>query len=133
MFPFDIDDEEIELNLPEETEPSDFEIDFETGRLTGRVITGLEWCIQWARIVLTTDRYFYPQYSWDHGVDFNRLIGQNYDENYIKSEVKRMVEEALMVNEYILGIDDLECSLEKDVLTIKFTINTIFGGGEISV
>ncbi len=133
MFPFDIEDEEVDLEIEEEKEPSDYEIDFTTGKLTGRIITGLEAIKQWARIVLSSERYFYPQYSWDHGVDFNRLIGQNYDQSYIQSEVKRMTEEALMVNKDILGIENLTCELVNDKLTVSFTINTIYGGGELSV
>ena len=133
MFPFDIDDDEINIEVEEDKEPTDYEIDFNTGRLTGRIITGLEAIIQWVRIVLSTDRYYYPQYSWDHGVELSKLIGQNYDEDYIKSEVKRMISDAIMIDKNILGIEDLKCSMERDKLTVSFTINTIYGGGEISV
>ena len=61
------------------------------------------------------------------------LIGQNYDQAYIHSEVQRMIEDALLVDENITGISNLECSFDKDKLTAKFTIETIYGGGEISV
>ena len=60
MFPFDIEDEEVDVEVEEAEEPADYEIDFETGNLTGRIITGLDAIIQRARIVLNTDRYFYP-------------------------------------------------------------------------
>lgn len=133
MFPFDIDEDEITPVIEEEKEPTDYEIDFNTGRLTGKIITGLDAIIQWVRIVLSTDRYYYPQYSWSHGADLSSLIGQNYDQDYIESEVKRMIEDAIMVDENILGISDLECSFVKDKLTIQFKIETIYGGGEISV
>ena len=133
MFPFDIDEDEITPVIEEEKEPTDYEIDFNTGRLTGKIITGLDAIIQWVRIVLSTDRYYYPQYSWSHGSDLSSLIGQNYDQDYIESEVKRMIEDAIMVDDNILGISDLECSFVKDKLTIQFKIETIYGGGEISV
>lgn len=133
MFPFDIEDEEIEPVIEPDQIQTDYEIDFKTGKLTGRVITGLEAVIQWAKLALSTDRYYYHQYSWDFGHELNSLIGQNYDEEYIKSEVKRMIEDALSVNENITGIENLVCSLENDKLTASFTINTIYGGGEISV
>ena len=42
MFPFDIEDDEVDVEIDEQTEPSDYEIDLETGKLTGRVITGLD-------------------------------------------------------------------------------------------
>ena len=133
MFPFDIEEDEVSPAIEEEKIPTDYEIDFKTGKLTGRIITGLDAIKQWARIVLSTDRYYYPQYSWNHGSDLSSLIGQNYDQAYIHSEVQRMIEDALLVDENITGISNLECSFDKDKLTAKFTIETIFGGGEISV
>ena len=42
MFPFDLDDDETEVDEIEEKEPKDYEVDFKTGKLTGRIITGLD-------------------------------------------------------------------------------------------
>jgi hypothetical protein len=67
MFPFDIDDAELDVEVEEDKEPSDYEIDFETGKLTGRIITGLPAIKQWVMIVLGTDKYYYTPDSWDHG------------------------------------------------------------------
>lgn len=50
MFPFDIEDEEVDVEVEEAEEPADYEIDFETGNLTGRIITGLDAIIQRARL-----------------------------------------------------------------------------------
>lgn len=133
MFPFDIDDEEIDPVIEEDKTPSDYEIDLNTGRLTGHIISGLDAVKQWAYIVLLTERYFYPQYTWDHGSELQTLIGQNYDEDYIQSEVQRMIEDALMVSDDVLGIDDVICIMDKDKLTVTFTINTVYGRGEMSV
>ena len=133
MFPFDLEDEEIYPVIADDKEPADYEIDFTTGKLTGRIITDLEAIKQWARIVLTTERYYYPQYSWNHGNEFYNLIGKNYDENYIKSEAKRMTEEALMVKKEIIGIENFECEMKKNRLKVHFTINTTYGRGEIDV
>lgn len=133
MFPFDIEDEEIDVEVEEETVRSDYEINFETGELTGRIITGLDAIKQWVKIVLLTDRYRYPQYSWDHGGELSTLIGQGYDEAYVKSEVKRMIEDAILIDEDIIGIEDLTCSMMDDRLSIHFYLNTIYGGGEVDV
>ena len=133
MFPFDIEDEEIDLEVDEEKIPTDYEIDFTTGKLTGKIVTGLDAIKQWVRIVLSTDRYYFTQYSWDHGCELQTLIGKNYDQALIESEVKRMIEDALLVNDDIESISDLTCEIVQDKLTATFTINTIYGGGEISV
>lgn len=133
MFPFDMDEDEMDVKEETHKEPIDYEIDFETGKLTGRVITGVDAIIQWIKIVLSTDRYFFPQYSWNHGSDLHTLIGQNYDEEYVQTEVKRMLNEALLVDESITGIDNLEFEMKDSKLTISFTVNTIYGRGEVNV
>lgn len=133
MFPFDIDDDELNIEEERLIVPTDYEIDFNTGKLTGRIITGLDAIIQWIKIVMITDRYVFPQYSWSHGSDLSSLIGQNYDEDYISTEVKRMINEALLVDDSIIGIDDLVCEMKGDRLMISFTVNTLYGRGEINV
>lgn len=132
MFPFDIEDEEMEITS-EEKELADYEIDFEKEKLTGKVITGLDAIRQWVKITLLTERYLFPQYSWNHGSDFNTLIGQNYDEDYINTEVKRMISEALSVNESIIGFDELKIEMKGDRLYVSFVLDTIYGRGDVSV
>lgn len=132
MFPFDLDDE-IDVEQQEEKEPRDYEIDFKTGKLTGKIITGKKAIEQWIKIVLSTDRYFYTQYTWDHGSELNTLIGKNAKQDYVNSEVKRMIEEALSVNENITGIEDLNCTMDGDKLTISFTVQTVYGEADINV
>lgn len=133
MFPFDEEDDEIEIEQEEEKIPTDYEIDFTSMKLTGRIITGLDAIIQWVKIVLATDRYSFPQYSWDHGCELSSLIGQSSDQAWIESEAKRMIEDAIMVNDSILGIENVKCSITDEVLTVSFHIDTIYGGGEILV
>ena len=130
MFPVDF---EEGFEVEERKEPKDWEIDFDTGKLTGREVTGFDAIKQWVRIALSIDRYTFPQYTWDYGNDLSSLIGKNFDEGYVKSEAKRMIEDALSVNEDILGIEDFECSFKNDKLTATFKLNTTYGGGEVSV
>lgn len=135
MFPFDLDDEEDDVLEEEqtETEQTDYEIDFVTGALTGRVITGLDAVIQWIRLTLGTERYFYNQFSWDYGSELETLIGREESKEYIESEVNRMITDALSVNDAIEGITDMTISTEKDSLYAEFTVNTIYGSGEVKV
>ena len=132
MFPFDLEDNEMLVDV-EEKEPRDYEIDFSTGKLTGRIITGLEAVIQAFKIILLTDRYIFPQYSWTHGSDLYTLIGKNYDEEYVTTEIKRMIQEAISEVEEITGFDNLVIDYQKDRLCLSFSIDTIYGRGEINV
>lgn len=121
MFPFDIEDEEAMPEIEEEKELEEYEVDFESGNLTGRKISGKEAVKQWIHIALSIDRYHYTQYSWEYGSELRELIGKHYDEAYIVTEAKRMVEEAVMQNEKITGIRDFKCSMKCSTLTMSFT------------
>ena len=135
MFPFDI-DEDNELIVEEQetrSEPTDYEIDFTTGELTGKIITGLPAVIQWIRLALETERYFYNQFSWEYGSEIKTLIGQSFSEEYITSEVQRMVADALSTSEDIDSISSLEVSMDGDNLQIDFTVNTPYGSGEVNL
>ena len=135
MFPFDI-DEDDELIIEEEetrSEPTDYEIDFTTGELTGKIITGLAAVIQWIRLALETERYFYNQFSWEYGSEIKTLIGQSFSEEYITSEVQRMVTDALSTSEDIDSISSLEVAMNGDSLRVDFTVNTPYGSGEVNL
>jgi len=133
MFPFDLDDEEdVVIEDTDEAEPSDYEIDFSTGKLTGKIIKGLDAVIQWIRLVLGTDRYYFEQYSWNYGSELGDLIGNAFTQEYLENEVKRMIADALSTNPYIQSIDNVQCEVSNDDLTASFTVNTIFGNGEVT-
>ena len=135
MFPFDVDETEDLAGIEpiEMQESSDYEINFETNELTGRIITGLEAVKQWAQMCLGTDRYYYNQYSWDYGSELRELIGKEYQLDYITSECKRIIEDCLSVNPEITGIQDLEIMHVDDLLIVNFTLLTIYGSEEMSV
>lgn len=133
MFPFDIEDDEVDVEIDEQTVPSDYEIDLETGKLTGRVITGLDAIKQRVMIVFGTDRYYYNQYSWEHGHELNELIGKNYTLDYLKTEAKRMVEDALAPDEDIESVEDFDCEIVDETLVIRFKIVTIYGDEEVEI
>ena len=73
-FPFDNEDEDIEEtenedilsdNDDEDLEiDSDYEIDFDTMKLTGKMVEGLDCCIQWAKLSLLTHKGEYDQYDF---------------------------------------------------------------------
>lgn len=131
MFPFDIEDEVIEeVETPVQ---ADYEIDFSTGELTGKIINGLEAVKQWVQMAFSVDRYYYPQYSWEYGAELHTLIGKGYKKDYVESEVKRMVEETVMMNEAITGVSNLKIEYTGDTISASFCIETIYGGIEINV
>ena len=134
LFPFAT-EEEITASITEVTPSSirEYEIDFKTGRLTGRIAEGVDALHVWAYLALKSGRYRWPIYSWAYGEEITNLIGYSYSDEYLQSEVKRYVEECLAENEHITGITDLVVTREKDLLSIRFTLVTDVGSKEVDV
>ena len=134
LFPFAT-TEDLTLADQEVTASSirEYEIDFEKGTLTGRIVTGVDALCVWAYLALKSKRYKWVIYSWQYGEEYTNLIGYSYDEDYLYSEVKRYIEECLLVNERITGIADLEVEQVKDKLHISFTLVTEIGSKEMMV
>lgn len=134
LFPFAT-DREIALASTEVTASSirEYEIDFKSGRLTGRIVEGVDALCVWAYLALKAKRYRWIIYSWYYGEEYTSLIGYSYSEEYLKSEVRRYMEECLFENEHITGIDELEVSQIKDKLYIKFTLVTDVGSKEVEL
>lgn len=134
LFPFAT-DTEIQLASPTVTPTSirEYGINFDTGRLTGKIVTGVDALHVWAYLALKARRYRWVIYSWQYGEEYTSLIGYSYDKDYLYSEVKRFIEDCLFVNEHIIGIQDLEVTQEKELLQIKFTMVTDVGSKEVAV
>ena len=111
----------------------EYEFDFSTNTLTGKVLEGKESLKMWICKALLTPRYTYPIYTWDYGQDLDELIGQGYEVDYIKSEVERRVTECLMINKRITRCHGFDIKLINDTLHITFTAETIFGEVTINV
>lgn len=107
--------------------PKEYEVDFETGQLTGRIVEGKEAVKVWIWFALQTPRYRHYIYSWDYGSEFEELIGQRYTEEYIDSEVQRMINDCLLVNKNIQSVSDFSVDMKGSCLTVGFTANTIYG------
>lgn len=136
MFPFDLDDDELELDVGEDTEPlfADYEIDFATNKLTGRIIYDLDCIKQWCVLAINTERYSFSQYSWDYGCEINNLLGKSLNDDYLSSELNRMLEECLVVDgSGVNSIEDVSFEFVDDNLSFSFRINTEFGDDFIYV
>ena len=134
LFPFAT-DEEIQLVTPDVTASSirEYGYDFNTGKLTGKIVEGVDALCVWAYLALKAKRYHWVIYSWQYGEEYTNLIGYSYSEEYLNSEVRRYMEECLYENEHIIGIEDLEVTQEKELLHIKFRLVTDVGSKEVDL
>ncbi|MBQ0079699.1 MAG: DUF2634 domain-containing protein [Eubacterium sp.] len=111
--------------------PKEYDIDFSTGQLTGETVEGLGALKVWIWHCVHSERFRYAIYSWQFGTEFEQYIGTTVSDEYLQSDCQAEIEEALMVNDYIIGIDDFEANLTNDTLHIKFTVETTLGEIEV--
>ena len=71
------------------------------------------------------ERYAYPIYSRRYGSEFLDLIGKPKD--FVMSELKRRITEALEQDERITGVDGWSFEAGRNTVLAHFTVHTIFG------
>ena len=64
-------------------------------------------------------------YSFGYGSELAGLIGK--DGGYVQAAVPAMVEEALLRDERILAVRDVNVSRKKDAVTVSFTAEASWG------
>ena len=111
----------------------EYEFNFETGKLTGKVLEGKEALKMWIYKTLLTKRYKHIIYSWDYGQDLEEIIGQGYEKGLIKSEVERRIKDCLLIHPHIKECNNFNIRLQQDQLQVDFIVNTIYGEVDINV
>lgn len=112
--------------------PVEYEIDLETGQLTGKKVKGREAVRMWIWLCLNTERFRYPIYSWNYGTELEQYISQTLTQEFLETDCRASVEEALLVNPFINVIRDFEVAIEENKLTINFIADTVFGEVEVN-
>ena len=79
--------------------------------------------------VLNTEKYEYPIYSFDYGIELENLLGKDLE--YIKIELKRRIEDCLVEDERIISVSDFSFVQNGDSLYCSFNVISIYG--EISI
>ena len=124
---------DIETASSEEiTIPKEYGIDFDTGELTGAIVSGKEAIKVWIWNCLHTERFRFAIYSWDYGAELEQYIGDEVTEEFLQTDCEAEITEALKVNKYILDIEDFNVSFEGSRLKISFKVNTTFGDIEVN-
>ena len=98
-----------------------------------KILEGNEAIKVWIYLALMTNNKQYPIYSWDYGSEVKELIGKNYTKALVEAEAKRLIEECLLINPYILEVDVTSTSFKDSVLTCDIKITTIYGDMEVNI
>lgn len=107
------------------TRPSaDYRMELGGNHISG-VCDGLEAVRQTVFCILNTERYQYPVYSWNYGIELRDLYGKPMD--YIMSELPRRITEALTQDDRINAVDSFAFSTQGRAMEVSFTVHTIYG------
>ena len=87
----------------------------------------------WVYLALLTNNKQYPIYSWDYGSEVKELMGKNYTKALVEAEAKRLIEECLLINPYILEVEVVNTSFVDSALTCDIKITTIYGDMEVNI
>lgn len=107
-----------EADLPTLT----YQLDFVRGRCNG-MIDGRKAVEQAIFKVLQTNRFSHLIYSDDYG--FESMIG--HERLFVEGELPRRIEEALLQDERITEIENMNLAFNKDKVLATFTAITIYG------
>lgn len=101
-----------------------YKLDISSGRVKGTT-EDADALLQAVYLMLSVERYQYPIYSYDYGVELADLIGQPKD--YVMSEVKRRITEALTQDDRINSVDGWEFESTEKALIVTFTVHSVYG------
>lgn len=136
---------ELELNIDEIAEEDlpkigkSFLFDFKNGEFVlkdGKPVAaeGLEALKIWVTKTIMTEKDRFTIYeNTDYGTTIEDLIGSNYPREFVESEIKREITEALINHSYIQNITDLKLNKDGSSMKIKFTVVTADGAFEQEV
>lgn len=119
-----------DIELEEEIEPNKtYRMDFKDNNIEG-FIDEKDAIKQAIYKILGTERYAYPIYSWDYGIELSDLYGE--DVRYVCAELEDRIKEALTQDDRIVDVTDFKFDTkEKGIVKVKFTVESIEGNIDI--
>ena len=119
---------DVELSLDESIETS------RTYKMVGDRIQGytdgIEALKQATYKVLNTERYEYPIYSFNYGIELESLLGK--DPVYVQIELKRRIRECLLRDDRVTEVDNFRFEVAGDTIQCTFDVHSIFGNLTVS-
>lgn len=130
MLPSNLNTDIIYTERPSKT----YHIVIDKNRIDG-ITDGINSVSQAIYLILNTERYAYPIYSWDYGIQLSDLIGMPM--KYVISVIPDRITEALKADDRVKEVKDFSFETKKNKLYVYFTVVTTVGnieaGKEVSV
>ncbi len=117
------------LQVEEVKQPSmTYKINAETNSING-FIDGLEAVKQSASLIISTERYVHPVFSWAYGIELESLIGKDY--SFVIAEIKRRLKEALVQDDRITDATNFKFTQQEDGLLVEIDVVSDYGKFDI--
>lgn len=114
-----------DVDLEEEIEPNKtYRMDFKDNNIEG-FIDEKDAIKQAIYKILETERYAYPIYSWNYGIELSDLFGE--DVRYVCAELEDRITEALTQDERVTDVTDFEFDIYKGTIKVRFAAVTDIG------
>lgn len=91
------------------------------------LVEGNEALRVWIFKALFTERFRYTAYDAAFGSEIDTLPGLALNQAVLQAEIKRFITEALMVNPYIVKLDNFKFERSLSGLKVDFDVETIYG------
>ncbi len=104
-----------------------YSLDFKSGEVGERMIDGKEAVSQSIRKAIQTARYRYLIYNGQYGCELESLLGQDISQQLLKSEITRVITEALLEDDRIQEVRNFQIVRDSDKLFVTFTVLTSEG------
>lgn len=91
----------------------------------GEVCDELKAIQQSIELILSIERYQYPIYSWNYGVELQDLYGQ--PKSFVIPELERRIQEALTQDDRVESVDNFTFETNKNSIQVNFLVHTNYG------
>ena len=118
----DISDFDSTVNLLSKT----YSLDFNVGEI-GSFVDGLTAIEQAIIKIINTSRFKHPIYSFNYGCEIQDLIGMDLTDGFLRSELERMIVEALEYDDRIDKVHSFDITTTGDNIYISFQVDTVEG------
>ena len=95
------------------------------GKRIGTMINGKEALAQAIELILKTERFEFAIFSSDYGIEFESLFSNSSD--LLKARLKMRIDEALSVDERIIGIKSFDVNKDKMRVYASVVVASVYG------
>lgn len=120
---------DVAILKPDNVPTRTYRIDLDRNVVSGKT-DGLDAMKQAIYLILNTERFIWPIYSWNYGIELIELIGER--RYYVESELEMRIRDALMQDDRVISVSAFSFSINENKMTASFSVETTEGNVDAS-